>query len=293
VQGTKASQTGTFEPAGVKNLTLTTFSGTHVVVDQAFVSNQKAGVDSVQTVGFHAKWGQNDLDVAQGILKVQGVEYLTNATGWISFHVRSSKVEKQEWNVTSVNCSGVTTYVQTAPNPSIVWDRIKIVDGGLTRDSIAQGETVTVWFKAAYEYDNTTFDSTNGSSLYVNGSALTWSTSNNRWEYNFTPTTPGTQNFIITSVSDVAYGLTAVNDAAGIKTLTVLDQPPLLAGPLLYGILAAIIIVAGSLTFFLIRRKGYRLKVEKQTEKKTRPTRTNRRTNHLQKASRNSKQPTP
>jgi hypothetical protein len=287
VQGIRASQTGTYEPGGAKNITLTTFSGTHVVIDQASSSHEKADVSSVQTVRFHAKWGQNDSDVTAGIINTQNKTYVTDATGWISFKVTSSTVGKQEWTVSSVNCSGVTTYVQTASNPSIVWDRILIVDGGLTRNSITQGETVTAWFKAVYEYDNTTFDNTNASSLYVNGSASSWSTPNNRWEYNFTATTPGTDTFIITGASDSLYGLTAIHDNTGAKTLTVSDQP-ILTGPVLYGAIS-IIITAGLVAIYLIRRRGYSLKIEKKPNKKSSPR---ARTNELASSTRPSKRPT-
>lgn len=264
VQGIKASQIGTFESSGAKRLDLTTFSGTNIVIDQAFVSKHRASVGSVQTVGFHAKWGQNDSDVIHGLLTSNDQQYLTNATGWITFTVTSTTVNQAAWVVNAVNCSGVTVYEQTADIQTISWDRIMIVDGGLTKDSIAKGETVTVWFKAVYEYDNTTF---NDGALYVNGSALTWSVTNNRWEYNFTAATLGTESFRITGATDNLYGITAVNDTTGAKTLAVVDQPALTA-PILYGILAIIIIATGSATIFLIRRKGYRLKVQKEPSKK-------------------------
>lgn len=260
VQGTRADQIGIFVSSGAKRLDLTVLSGEHVVIDQAFVSHPEANIGTVQTIGFHAKWGQNDSDVFAGFISTNNIKYSTNASGWITFSVTSSTVGKKEWNVTSVNCGGITTYVQTADNPSITWDRIIIIDGGLTKDSIAQGETVTVWFKAVYEYENTTF---NNGTLYVNGSALTWSTINNRWEYNFTATTPGTQSFIITGAAD-SNGITAIEDNTGTKALTVVDQP-LLTAPVLYGILAAIIIAAGLVAILLTRRKGYRLKVEKKS----------------------------
>ena len=266
VQENIAAQTGTFESGGAKNLTLTAFSTTYVVIDQASVTNQEASVQSVQTVGFHARWGQNSSDVIFGAITIGKRELLTNTTGWASYQFTSSTVGKQEWNVTSVNCNGVTTYVQTTPNPSIIWDRIKIVDGGLTEDSVAPGQTVTAWFKAVYEYGNSTFDNTNGSSLYVNGSAASWSTTNNRWEYSFNATTAGTENFVVTGALDSLYSLTAINDNTGAKILTVLDQP-LLTGALLYGVLAAIIIAACSAAILWMRRKGYKLRVFKEPEK--------------------------
>jgi hypothetical protein len=195
----------------------------YVIIDQAFVSDERADVGSVQTVGFHAKWA-NGSDVIGGSIYVNGTEHIANSTGWVSFPVTSPIVRKQQWTVTSVNCSGITTYMQTVQNPSIIWDQIQITNGGTIKKSSILGETATIWFQALYEYDNDIFDNTNGD-LYVNGSKMSWSTTNNRWEYYYTPTAPGSKTFIISKVYDSSYGLTAINDTAGAQTINVLFSP--------------------------------------------------------------------
>jgi len=265
-------------------LDLKVFLGTYVVIDRAFVSNQEANVGSTQTVGFHAEWVQNGSDVTAGVVTVQNMitfqngQYVLNATGWITFNVASPTVQEQEWDVAGVNINGSTVYEQTAPNPSIIWNRIMIVDGGPTKESISPGETVTVWFKAIYEYDNSTFDNSDGSSLYLNGSAMSWSQPNDRWEQNFTATTLGTDTFVITGFNDSLHGITAINLTAGTETITVSDKPAP-ASPLLYAILAAFIIVAISVAVFFTRRRGNRLKVTKEAEKKKHPARANKHKN--------------
>jgi len=99
----------------------------YVVIDQVYVSNEKASVGSVQTVGFHAKWGHNGSDVIEGKIYVNDLEYYTNQTGWVIFSVSSSIVGREEWAVTEVNCGGVTIYVQKVPNAQIIW--VQIVSG--------------------------------------------------------------------------------------------------------------------------------------------------------------------
>jgi hypothetical protein len=195
-----------------------------VLIDQSFVSDVRADVNSVQKVGFHAKWSNNGSDIAGGSIYVNSTAYVTNATGWISFDITSHVIGNEKWLVTSVNCNGVTSYTQTAPTPSIVWDRIKITDGGLTRNPLMLGESTTVWFKAIYEYDNRIFNSTNGN-LYLNETAMQWSTINNRWEYNHTAQTLDTVTFNITKVLDTSYNLTAINNNAGTQTPSILSSP--------------------------------------------------------------------
>jgi hypothetical protein len=58
---------------------------------------------------------------------------------------------------------------------------------------------------------------------------MAWSTTDNRWEYNYRATTPGTKAFVITGVSDSSYGLTVINDTVGTQTVLVLEQPTLTA----------------------------------------------------------------
>ena len=197
--------------------------GKYVMINQAFVSDGRADVGSVQTIGFHAKWN-NVSDVVGGSIYLNGTEYVTNSTGWININVYSSKVGKDVWTVIGVNCDGVTDYSQTVQNPSIIWDRIKIVDGGVSKGLLILGEKATVWFKALYEYDNDTFDGANGA-LYSNGFPMSWSTTNNQWEYDYTATTVGTKTFTISRVSDSSYNLTVVNDSIGAQTLDVWSLP--------------------------------------------------------------------
>jgi hypothetical protein len=196
----------------------------YVIIDQSFVSDERADVGSIQTVSFHAKWNNNGSDVIQGSIYVNGTEYVTNNTGWINFTVTSSQIGKQEWTITTVNCGGVTAYIQTTPNPTIIWDRIQIINGRAAKESIILGETVTIWFKATYEYDNTAFTSTNGT-LYLNATAMTWPPTNTRWEYTYTATAIETATFTISEVYDNSQGLTTINDTVGSQTITVWSTP--------------------------------------------------------------------
>ena len=199
-------------------------TGEYVLIDQAFVSDERADIGGTQTVGLHAKWNNNDSNVVGGNIYVNGTNYITNSIGWINFNIESSAVGKTMWVVTGVNCSGVTTYMQVAQNPNIVWDRIKIFDGGVSKESLVLGEKATIWFKALYECDNDIFDGTNGC-LYLNELAMEWSAINNRWEYNYTATATGARTFTISGVYDGSYNLTVINNTIGAQTINVWSLP--------------------------------------------------------------------
>ena len=269
-----------------------------IIIDKSVVSKSRCDVGSTQYVYFHAIWSHNDSSVNGGTIFVNGTPYLTNSTGWVRIPASSSVVARKIWSVTSVNCSGVTEYIQNATDPSIIWDRVsitlsiaddridvgsmaqiswsghyefdsevfngqviyndtliknvvgkfafttvnivdplyglsafrsntiyciwdrmKIVEGGVTHPITNITQTETIWFKVIYEYDEVEFDASKGI-VYINGSAMSWSSINDRWEYNYTLFAPGKRMFQISSITDNFYGLSAINDVVGAISVT-------------------------------------------------------------------------
>ncbi|MCW3995066.1 MAG: DUF2341 domain-containing protein [Candidatus Bathyarchaeota archaeon] len=193
-----------------------------VNIDNSFVSDARADVGTAQTVGFHCLWN-NGSAITSGSLYLNGTQTAVNGTGWANLAVSSSSVTRTSYVVTAVNVGGVTQFTSTI-SPSIIWDRIKIIDGGLTNTSVSLGDRSTVWFKAAYEYDSSTFNNANGV-LQVNASAMTWSSANSRWEYSYLASAPGTVALKVSSVTDNQFGLTKINDVVGAQFLMVNYQP--------------------------------------------------------------------
>jgi hypothetical protein len=167
---------------------------------------------------------------------VDGIAYLNGSLPltWSSANARweykttKSSIQKLTVYLASVseNAYGITALNPSASSKtiSVIWDRIRITDGGTTKETLTLGETATIWFKATYEYDETTFTSANGT-LYLNGTQMTWSTTNTRWEYTYTATTTGTATFTVSAVSDSSQGLTTINDVVGTQTITIWSMP--------------------------------------------------------------------
>ncbi|MDH5459509.1 MAG: PQQ-binding-like beta-propeller repeat protein [Candidatus Bathyarchaeota archaeon] len=216
-----------------------------------FVINGRCDVGTAQTIYFRAIWTCNGSAVRDGIIFINGAEYVTNSSGWISFNFTSSSVTAVSWVVTAVNCSGVTRYFQMGPVARVIWDRIIIFDGGVDSPVVDVGKWVTVWFKAAYEYNNESFYGL----LFVNGSAALYFDTSNRWEYEYKTETLGTVMFEVTGVSDRKYGLKTVNHVVPAQTVTVKTPFP-------WRFVAVAVIVAGItlviVSFFLKRKKGFR-----------------------------------
>jgi hypothetical protein len=111
----------------------------------------------------------------------------------------------------------------------IIWDRIKIIEGGATTNSSKIKQTQIVWFKAVYEYENETFTGSDGI-LIVNNQPAFWSKEKERWEFYDSSPIKGLKTYTVTGVLDDKYGLTRINDAMG--AITIFWYEPFLATPL-------------------------------------------------------------
>ena len=163
---------------------------THVIIDQTFVSDDRCDVGSTQTVGFHAKWAHDDSDIVGGSIKVDGVEYVTNGTGWINFTTTSDTVGKSEWAITYVSCSGITLYETTVDDPYIIWDQVNI-NLIIDDNRINVGSTASITWTGVYEYDDSEFA---GTATF--NDTLTKDVVGKYW-------------YTIDAISDLTYGLTA------------------------------------------------------------------------------------
>lgn len=184
-----------------------------IMIDQTAVSDERADVDSIQSVGFHVAWMGNISDVAGAAVHVNGTEYVTNQTGWVSFDVSYDVVGRIVWSVKGVEYDDLTVYVKSVDDPFIIWDMIKVMDAILIDDVVQAGSPQTVWLTAEYAYDSVIFDEPKGT-IYLNGEPMTWSTQNLRWEQKVTSNVLGPQVYEATSVDDGSFGLTTIHNQA-------------------------------------------------------------------------------
>ncbi len=137
----------------------------------------------------------------------------TPFTGSITLNDTTSKstVGRHSFKVNNISGSKYGLSAFTSNEISCIWDRIKISENGATNTVTIIGQNETIWFKAIYEYDEMPLNASMGV-LYVNGSAMTWSDENNRWEQLVTYSTVGVRTFKIWQVIDTKYSLTLYDD---------------------------------------------------------------------------------
>jgi hypothetical protein len=121
---------------------------------------------------------------------------------------------------------GYDVYLSTSttdpiPDPTFgsLTDRpIELLEYGAAKQKLLKGESVTIWYTAGYEFDETTFDGSKGI-LYLNGSEMSWSDTNNRWEYTVSYDTPGTRSFKVSLAVDQEQATTPINSVLSVVTI--------------------------------------------------------------------------
>jgi hypothetical protein len=186
------------------------FGFKQIEVDRLYVSDTRVDVGSVQTIGFHVEWMCNRTDVEGATILVNGNEYLTNQTGWVTFEVSYDTVGRRVWNLVGVDYHGITDYAKSVIDPSIIWDRIRILNRIIIDDVVDAASSQTLWVTAEYEYDYIFFNGTAGT-IFLDGKPMTWSSKYSRWDYNATADALGPHVYEVSSVEDECFGLTAIN----------------------------------------------------------------------------------
>jgi len=133
-----------------------------------------------------------------------------------------------------------------------IWDRIKIVEGGVSKETTLVGHMEVVWFKAVYEYDGAEFTGQDGV-LYVNNIPMIWSSHDRQWKYSTALDEPGTIVFEVTGVDDWKYGLSVINDAVG--PLTIEWKRPFWQEPVGIISIGGLIFILASSAIFLLKKR--------------------------------------
>lgn len=126
-----------------------------IIIDKCYVDKSHCDINSVRVISFHATWVNGSV-ASDGYIYINGIQCLTNSSGWATLNYCSPKVCRLTWVVTSVNFHGITAFCQLIPDPSIIWDRVNITLT-VVDDRINVGESAIINWSGFYEYDGTPF----------------------------------------------------------------------------------------------------------------------------------------
>jgi len=162
------------------------------------------------------------------------------------------------YNITAVSISdqryNLTAF--TSNTLSLIFDSIKITDGGTSKQIANVRDTETVWFSAIYEYDGKDFTVEDGV-LYLNNRSMTWSPIDSRWEYSATSNEAGVTEFSVTGVDDKTYGLTSIENDFG--SMFVMWETPFWESTVGIITITEVIAISAFAAFIILRKRGIKL----------------------------------
>ncbi|MFX1415748.1 MAG: hypothetical protein ACFFC0_03000, partial [Promethearchaeota archaeon] len=144
---------------------------------QSDVVDGRIDVGTEGSTWWRARYDYDDQEITGGLTaELNGSKPLmwnSISSVWNHNETRSI-VELVGYEVMSASEStfGLSTFVQTANNQAIIWDRIRILTTTATDGRIDYGATTTVNVTAELEYDGVLLVS--GDILYMNNTAMTW-----------------------------------------------------------------------------------------------------------------------
>lgn len=191
--------------------------------DQAvldFASNLRVDVGRPSTIAMHYSWESDGVDLDGFAIGINGTEYQTNTTGWVSFEIVSNEIGLKRWTTTSANegANFIDRFI-----PQAIFDRIAIVKKGALDTRVNIDSSAEVWFKAEYDYDGRRFDESQGN-LFINGSLARWHRDSGRWIASITHQQVAEMAVMPSGVQDDIFGLETVSDISGSPLRIIWDR---------------------------------------------------------------------
>ncbi|MHA2143212.1 MAG: hypothetical protein ACXADD_17170 [Candidatus Thorarchaeota archaeon] len=186
---------------------------------QSGVVDGRVDVDDTGLVYWNARYEYDGTEIT-GVVLTASMNG-SKALAWNSSDLRwdysetKSSVQLVGYRIASASEStfGLTAWIQTASNVSIIWDEIEIYSSGVEDGRININTMGTTWWRARYSYDQS--EITSGLSASLNGSkTLSWNGVTTRWEYSESMSSVQSMGYGIASATESLYGLTLFSQSA-------------------------------------------------------------------------------
>ncbi|MFX1482434.1 MAG: hypothetical protein ACFFCP_04510, partial [Promethearchaeota archaeon] len=139
------------------------------------VDDPRINVDTMGLTTWRARYQYDSLSIASGLTAALNSSKVLswNGTYWV-FQESRSVVQAVGYSVESAveDTHGLSVWTQTAPNVTIIWDRIRILTTSTQEGRIDYGTSADIRVTAELEFDGHPLGMED--SLYMNDTAMTW-----------------------------------------------------------------------------------------------------------------------
>ena len=191
---------------------------------QSGVVDNRIDVDSTGIVYWNVRYEYDHIEITGVTLTA----FLNGSKGlaWNSTNLRweyseaKNSVQLVGFRIESASetLHGLSSWIQTASNISIVWDEIEFYSSGVEDARIDINTIGTTWWRARYAYDNA--EITSGLTAVLNGSKpISWDSISMWWEYGESLSGVQSMGYGLISASESLYGLSRHNQLASNTTI--------------------------------------------------------------------------
>jgi hypothetical protein len=183
---------------------------------QSGVVDNRIDVDDTSSVYWNARYEFDGIEITGAILTatLNGSKALVWDSGDLRWEYSETKslVQLVGYRIDSASETtyGLSSWIQTTSNQSVVWDEIEFYSSSVEDDRININTIGITWWRARFAYDNV--EITSGLSAMLNGSKmLSWNGVSMRWEYGESFSVVQSMGYGLLSASESLYGLTTFN----------------------------------------------------------------------------------
>lgn len=175
-----------------------------ILLDQSSPTSARVNEGATVSLRYHFSW-PDKYNTANLLVDVNGTQYPTDANGWVTLNVSSSRVERIKMSPSDARWGpyGLTVKLNV-PVPQVIFDKV-LIKLSATSNPIQIGTNATILSQGTYEYDGTPFQGTITLNQTIKNAK------------------PGTYHLVVKQIDDSLYGLT-VFDSNGL-TVTVTPSP--------------------------------------------------------------------
>jgi len=178
------------------------------------VDDDRIDVSATGTTYWEARYDYDDVIISSGLVAfLTGSKSLSwNGTHWVYSEARPG-VELQQYGILSASetLHGLTAWIQTASDTSIIWDRILITSITVNDNRVNINSNAELYVTAQLEYDGHLLGSVD--TLYMDDIQMTWDSGNLRFELVRSKASVGSWRYFVNSSNGLesTYGITVVN----------------------------------------------------------------------------------
>ncbi|MFW9869492.1 MAG: hypothetical protein ACFFEL_07685 [Candidatus Thorarchaeota archaeon] len=178
------------------------------------VDDGRIDVGEIGTTYWTARYDYDDVVLSSGLTAfLTGSKSLSwNGTHWVYSEARAG-IELQQYGILSASETlyGLTTWIQTTSDASIIWDRILITSTTANDNRVNINSNVELYVTAQLEYDGHLLESLD--TLFMDDLQMIWDGGNLRFDLVRTQGSVGSWRFFvnISNALESTFGITVVN----------------------------------------------------------------------------------